>query len=330
MDKRINLGIVGFGIIVETRIYPAILATNLFKITSVFDQSPERRAYLSEKLDLPVVDALDKVWQKNCEAIYIATPNQYHVDPAIEALKQGLGVMIEKPLASNYQDARRLLDFAEGKDIPLLIAYMSKFNKNNQLAQELVTEGKIGELRTFTATFSWFNSDMSLWRLFREHSGPGALSDIGIYSITTGVDFFGDMPLSCTALGYPAGDPVFGDKCISGKIDFSHNRWMQIDVSLLSNTCGYTLIGTQGAIYVGSTWYQSGKGEVVLCRRNNVEKFVQEEINPYEAELACFHNCLNGKPVPQFLGIRRGVEDIKIIEALDRSSAQGGRPVAIE
>jgi hypothetical protein len=73
------------------------------------------------------------------------------------------------------------------------------------------------------------------------------------------------MPVSCTATAYPAGNAEFGDEFLSGRLNFSDGRWMQISTSFLSDTCGYTMVGSKGAIHVEGSWAQSGEGEIICA-----------------------------------------------------------------
>jgi predicted dehydrogenase len=223
------------------------------------------------------------------------------------------------------------LKAAEKYDRPLLVAYMHKWNHYNQKARQLVKDKRIGELCSISAHFGFLNMNLDKWRLFREKSGPGALGDLGIYAISTAMDIFEEMPVSCSAKAYPAGSDEYGDKFLCGRVNFSNGRWLQIDTSFLQvqESCGYTIIGTEGAIHVEGSWFQSGDGDIALCKGNNIELLSEEVVNPYEQELICFKECLDGKPVPSIMSIETAYKDIKVMGALDKSAALMGKEVAI-
>lgn len=329
-SMRYKLGIIGVGGLSGNRILPALASSEDFEVSCIYDIDPKRVEYIARTFSISnPVSSPDKVFNEHLDAVYIATPNSYHVPYAIQALKHGMAVLVEKPCATTLESAESLLLAAKQSGRPVMVAYMSKWNRYNQAALRFIREGRIGKLRTMTADFGCFYMDMNAWRMRRSESGPGALADLGIYPVTTALDIYDAMPVSCSAQAFPAGDPISGDLFISGRVDFSEGRWLQITASFASSACGYTLIGTSGIIHVGASWSQNGKGEIVVCTKQGAEAIVQEEVNPYEEEFRCLKACLDGQPVPKGMSIERGVQDFKVIDALDRSAAQMGAKIMI-
>jgi Predicted dehydrogenases and related proteins len=326
---KYKLGIIGIGEIAEMRHLPAVRNVKDFDIVGAYDISSERLEYVNKTYSIPVAETMDELFSKKCDAVYIATPNTSHVQLAIEALKNGVVVLLEKPCAVTLDEADLLLQAANKAKQPLLVAYMHKWNRNNQKARQLVKDGCIGELLSYTSSFSYKLTNMNSWRPLREKAGLGALADIGIYAISTGMDIFEKMPVSCYAQAYPAGNSIYGDKFLSGRVNFTDGQWMQIDTSFLNDACGYTVLGTKGAVHVANSWRQSGEGEISLCTGKGIEYFKEEEVNPYEQELICLKNCLDGKPVPAVMSIDTAVKDIKVMVALDKSATLMGKEVAI-
>ena len=330
-NRKYRLGIIGMGTIAETRTLPAIREVQDFDLVCAYDASKERLEYIEKKYSIPTAATLGELFSKELDAVYIATPNTYHVPLAMEALKNGAGVLLEKPCADTPEAAGILLKAAEKCDRPLLVAYMHKWNHYNQKARQLVKDKAIGELCSISANFGFLNKELDKWRLLREISGPGALGDLGIYIISTAMDIFEEMPVSCNAKAYPAGSTEYGDKFLSGRVNFLNGRWLQFDTSFLSikESSKYTIIGTEGAIHVEGTWFQSGDGKIALCKGNSIELLSEEVVNPYEQELRCLKECLDGKPVPAFMSMEAAYKDIRIMGALDRSAALMGEEVAI-
>lgn len=329
-EKRYKIGIIGAGMIAETRTVPAIINTNLFDIISVYDIDPARSALFCKNFSIPVASTLDGFYANDLDAVYIATPNYAHVPLAIQAMEHNVAVLLEKPCADTYEAAEKLLEASRNAKKPVLLGYMHMWNHHNNKAEQLVKEKKIGDLLSYTATFGFYNDDFEGWRLRRDKSGCGALADLGIYAISTAMNLFGEMPISCSAQASPAGDPELTDKFLSGKLNFSGGRWMHITTSFLSDSCSYAVIGTKGAINVEGSWAQSGEGEIVLNTGEKVEKFTEYVVNPYEEEIKCLKRCLDGEPVPDVIGVKRAVNDVRIMSALDKSAALGGQEVTFD
>ena len=89
-----------------------------------FDRAEQARA--DYNLSIPVVstgaDALMRV--VGVERVAIATPPETHYALAKEALTRGLGVFVEKPLATKYKEARELEDLARTRGLPLLVGHI--------------------------------------------------------------------------------------------------------------------------------------------------------------------------------------------------------------
>ena len=329
-STRYNLGIIGVGGLAERRILPALASSEDFEVSCIFDIDPKRLEYIAGAFSIPKqVSSPDRFFSEHLDAVYIATPNYAHVPYAIEALKHDMAVLIEKPCAISSTSAEELLQAAKRAKRPALVAYMSKLNRYNQAVLGFVREKRIGKLLAMTASYGFCYNDMNAWRMHRDKSGPGALADIGVYAITTALDLFDEMPVSCSAQAFPAGNPVFGDRFLSGRIEFSGGRWLQVTASFVSPSHGYTLVGTSGVIHAEQTWGQDGKGEITICTEQGLEKIVSEEVNPYEEEFRCLKECLDGHPVPGNMSIERGAQDVKVMEALDRSAAQMGKETMI-
>lgn len=58
----------------------------------------------------------------------VATPTQYHVEVALELIRRGIHLLIEKPLAGSPEDAQRIADAAEAANVKLAVGHVERFN----------------------------------------------------------------------------------------------------------------------------------------------------------------------------------------------------------
>ncbi len=68
----------------------------------------------------------------NVDIVYVATTNQNHMDPTLMMLRAGKNVLVEKPTAVTYKEAKLMYDEAEvnyflDREIFLLFACFSYF-----------------------------------------------------------------------------------------------------------------------------------------------------------------------------------------------------------
>ncbi len=81
------------------------------------------------------------------EIVVIATPPFTHADMACEALRRGKHVLIEKPMATSLEDARRIMDLRDKTGRVAGIDYMLRFNPLVESLAALTHSGVLGELR---------------------------------------------------------------------------------------------------------------------------------------------------------------------------------------
>lgn len=65
---------------------------------------------------------------KKVDAVVIAVPTPMHLEVGLAALSQGVHTLIEKPLASSVEEARKLLEVAEAQKVVLQVGHVERFN----------------------------------------------------------------------------------------------------------------------------------------------------------------------------------------------------------
>jgi predicted dehydrogenase len=152
------------------------------------------------------------------EVIYIPLPNHLHVEWSARAARAGKHVLCEKPIALNAKDAETLASVQRETGKMIAEAFMVRNHPQWHRAKAWVEQGRIGELVSMQAAFSYFNRDAGNIRN-KKDLGGGALYDIGCYAVNTSRYLFGREPKR--ALAACERDPEFGtDRLTSGMLDF--------------------------------------------------------------------------------------------------------------
>lgn len=84
------------------------------------------------------------------EAVIVSTSEPEHAAPAIEALKLGKPVLVEKPIALTLSDADRMIAASEDSGASLHVAYSLRFNRSYMVGKQQVLDGKLGHVVTAT------------------------------------------------------------------------------------------------------------------------------------------------------------------------------------
>jgi predicted dehydrogenase len=167
------------------------------------------------------------------QLVDVCTPGNLHAEVAIAALEAGKHVLCEKPLANTLTEAEAMAA-AAARAASRGVRAMTGFNYRRvpavTLARQLVTEGRIGQIRHVRASYlqDWLVDPAFplTWRLQRERAGSGALGDLGAHlvdlaqyltgELIAGVSaatatFVGERPLLEAPGGAPRSGPVTVD-----------------------------------------------------------------------------------------------------------------------
>ncbi|GAC1565433.1 MAG: Gfo/Idh/MocA family oxidoreductase [Ktedonobacteraceae bacterium] len=257
------------------------------------------------------------------DAIYNPLPNHLHVHWSIKALQAGKHVLCEKPIALNAAEAQTLVEAAkQHRNLKVMEAFMYRFHPQWQQARQMVNEGKIGELRTIQAFFSYYNVDPHNIRNIAEVGG-GAMYDIGCYTVSLARFIFGAEP--ARVFGIVEYDPqLHTDRLASGILDFGRGASTFTCSTQVSPYQRVNIFGTQGRIEIEipfnaptdrpcKMWYQHGAG---------IEEIVLDTCNQYTLQGDAFSQAvLNNTNAPA--PIEDAVTNMKVIDAVMRSSKSG-------
>ncbi len=176
------------------------------------------------------------------EAIYNPLPNHLHVEWSIKAAEAGKHVLCEKPLSLTVAEAKKLLAVRDRTGVKIGEAFMVRTHPQWLRARELVSSGRIGDLRSAVSFFSYFNDNPSNIRNLPE-CGGGALMDVGCYPINTSRFIFGEEPTR--VFGLIEKDPKMKiDRLTSAILDFPSGQ--------STFTCSTQLVPYQRSHFLGT------------------------------------------------------------------------------
>ena len=161
-------------------------AKDLMNIVGVADPNPaNRRLFLGLNSLIGLVPEFDD-WRGMLDqagpvdGVVITTPNHQHVDPAVECMRRGMVVALEKPIAESADSCRRLLAARRKYNARLVIGFVMRSAPFYQQARKWIGEGRIGDVVTIQAdelpavltTSVMFRGD---WRRMQKTSGGSLL-----------------------------------------------------------------------------------------------------------------------------------------------------------
>ena len=117
----------------------------------------EGQGFAAKYADPKVYTDLEAMVQDDeIDAVYIASPNSYHVDQAILCMNHGKHVLCEKPMASNAAEVAAMIEAAKNNDVLLMEALKSTLMPNFKTVRDNLY--KLGPIRRYFASYCQYSS----------------------------------------------------------------------------------------------------------------------------------------------------------------------------
>ncbi|MDF2713199.1 MAG: oxidoreductase [Paenibacillus sp.] len=212
------------------------------------------------------------------DAVYIALLNHVHKEWAMEAVKAGKHVLMEKPFALNAADAEEIIALAKRHGVRVEEAFIWRTMEGHHYAKEAIVAGQIGEPVFFRGSFS-FQAAESSTRL-NEAWGGGALYDIGCYLVSWSRFQFGEEPVYADSRMFRR-DGAGVDVRFAGTLLFPGGGTAHMTAALdMPYSCGYHISGTKGELAVKqSANAQSVTLEVTV--NGESKSFTTDRVEPF-------------------------------------------------
>lgn len=216
--KEIRVGIVGFGFMGKTHTYGyktiPLYYNNLpfkIKLVGVCDAVKVVAEKAREELDFEfATDDPNEIFNRSdIDVVDICTPNIYHKEGVLNALKAGKHVYCDKPLATSYGETKEILEALRGSESITQVALQYRFFPATLRAKQLLEEGKIGKIMSFRACYLHSGSvdrDKPIgWKQDKKFGGGGVLFDLGSHILDVMYFLLGeyDSILADTRIVYP-------------------------------------------------------------------------------------------------------------------------------
>ena len=189
MNKRnqtVNWGIVGVGDVTEVKSGPAFYKTEHSNLAAVMRRTAEKAADYARRHNVPkwYSNGSELINDPDVDVVYIATPPDSHAKYAMEVMRAGKPVYVEKPMARNYLECREMLKVSEETGQKLWVAYYRRTLPAFLKVKELIDAGEIGnplmvniKLYQQAREKNQAKEEMN-WHVFPEISGGGYFFDL--------------------------------------------------------------------------------------------------------------------------------------------------------
>ncbi len=185
-DLRVAL--LGFGLAGRVFHAPVLAAVPGLAVALAVTADPDRAAQARADVpDAEVLPSADAVWRRAAEVdlVVVATPHRTHVPLGLAAVRAGLPVVVDKPLARSAAEGAPLVSAAADAGVLLSVYQNRRWDADARTARRLLAEGAVGApLRLETRFERWRPQVGSGWRESGgAEEGAGLLLDLGSHQV---------------------------------------------------------------------------------------------------------------------------------------------------
>ena len=226
-----KVGIIGCGGIAQVHAW-VLQGMEQVKLTAVCDLDRERAKALSEKFTGGKAVVYTE-WKALCDAeldvVHICTPHYLHVLMALEALKQGKAVFMEKPCAITREQFNELKEVAGKHPGKLGFCFQNRYNDSTIKMDELVSQGVIGKLIGARAFVTWRRDEDyyegSEWKGEWSTEGGGVLINQSIHTLDLLLHYLGSpKQVKATMSNHHLSDKISVEDTVEAWMEFEEGK----------------------------------------------------------------------------------------------------------
>jgi len=307
--KKLGVAVIGTGAWGKNhaRVYKELASTEL---VAICDVNGERARAIAGEFGVKAYTSSARMLKnEEIEAVSVCTWSTNLAKEALKVLKAGRHVLVEKPMATNTKQAKKLLETAGKNDLHLTVGFLMRFIPGLQHIREAVENKKIGELVCATAR------RVSQWP---ERIGDvGVVKDTAIHDIDVMQYIFNEDPITVYAKTGSMRHIKFEDYAQimltyrGGKSAFIESNWLTPYKTRMLTVTG------SGAIM--RLDYMTQELWIEEPKENLQPRYQWQE--PLKLELQHFADCILEKKKPLITGVD-GLKALQVAEAALRSSTK--------
>ena len=294
MNTNLRFGLIGCGTagVFHARSIEALDGLQLY---GVYDFSPESSRRFAEQYGARAFDTLEALLAcSEIDAVCICTPSGLHAAQALAAIEKGKHVLIEKPLATTVEDARRIVYAAEQAGVVVDVVAQLRLADSVCRIRKAIADGELGKLTLCTLDMAYYRSEeyytASAWRGTWKMDGGGALMNQGIHGMDLLLYLLGPVK-SVSGLAKTLARPIETEDTAAAVLEFENGVLCCVSAATSvypgSPRC-LRLHGTKGSITLTedtiTEWVMEGRPQEV-CGVNGYSTFSSPETVPVNAHI---------------------------------------------
>jgi len=274
-------------------------------LAALCTRRPDRLGELADRLDIErrYTDYRDLLADPTIDVVSITTHINDHRDIAIDALRAGKHVLLEKPMAPTVADCDRIIEAAQQGDGLLMVGHICRFDARVALAKEAIDEGRIGKIISMHARR---NLSKAIGRTVLDDIS--ALMGDGIHDADLMLWFSQDKLASVYALEVHPGKNKYADggwsiaRLQGGAVAVVESVWHLPESTPYAIDARLEILGTEGALYINCAEAGLAIHDAQGVRMPDTMYWPRplgQYTGTLQAELRYFANCVRAEQTPQ-------------------------------
>ncbi len=195
--QSLQVAILGYGLAGSVFHAPLIAATPGMQVTAIVTSNPERQQSARERYpNVTIYASAEQLWQEavHYDLVVIATSNKTHISLGQAAMRAGLPVVIDKPMAATVTDAEQLIAVSKETGKLLTVFQNRRWDNDFLTVQKLLAADLLGPITRFESRFERYRPQPrpGIWRESADPADAGGqLYDLGSHLIDQALFLFG-------------------------------------------------------------------------------------------------------------------------------------------
>jgi len=151
------------------------------EIIGIADKDRKRGIKAADEFKTKYYPDYSKLLQKDFEAVIVCSENSRHKEIVVAAANAGKHILCEKPISTNIEDARTMINVCKQKNVKLGIAFPFRFSPTVKQVKRMIEENKIGNILAVNATNR--GKMPGGWFISKVKAGGGAVMDHTVHVV---------------------------------------------------------------------------------------------------------------------------------------------------
>lgn len=334
--EKVGAAVIGCGAIYGVHA-DALQESEYAKLLYVVDIREERAKKAADRYSCQWETDYRKILDnKDIQVIHVCTPHHLHAEMAIEGLKAGKHVLVEKPVTINVEQAKLMLKASKKYKGFLGVCFQNRYNPTSVVAKQILDSGELGKILGIKGIVTWSRDKeyylSSGWRGSFNTEGGGVLINQSIHTLDLMQWFGGDVESIRGSVSTKyLGDAIEVEDTADAVINFKNGA----RGIFYATNCYTTNSPVELEIHCEKGTLTIRDGELIKSSDGVKQKIVDENnrSSPYKSYwgrshatlIRHFYEAIRNSDPKGVISVEEGMKSLKIIDGIYKSASTGNR-----